>query len=67
VRITVNRRPEEFPEDELSVSEVFARLRFSFPHIIARLNGRLVKKSEWAITMLHEGDALEADHLIGGG
>ncbi len=67
VRITVNRRPEEFPEDGLSVSEVFARLRFSFPLIIARLNGRLVRRAEWATTMVREGDELEADHLIGGG
>lgn len=67
MRIIVNRRPEEFPESELSVSEVFARLRFSFPLIITRLNGRLVQRAEWATTTLRDGDVLDADHLIGGG
>lgn len=67
MRIAINRRPEEFPESELSVSEVFARLRFSFPLIITRLNGRLVKKDDWASTMVRDGDVLDADHLIGGG
>lgn len=67
MHITVNRRPEEFPESELSVSEVFVRLRFSFPLIITRLNGHLVQRAEWAATMLRDGDVLDADHLIGGG
>ena len=36
-------------------------------HVIAELNGTIVKNHEWQAKMLKEGDALELVNFVGGG
>lgn len=67
MRVLVNLEHVEFPEQELSVSEIMKRKKYSFPQIITRLNGRLVEKDKRDSTLVFDGDEMEAYHLISGG
>jgi sulfur carrier protein len=67
MKVTVNFDPTEYPEEELSVSEIMKRKRYSFPHVITRLNGALVEKNKRDTMRVRDGDDLEVYHLISGG
>ena len=65
--VTVNFEKDEFPETELSVSEIIRRRRYTFPHIITKRNGALVGRDQRDTTLVSHGDELEIFHLISGG
>lgn len=67
VKVTVNLEIEEFPETELSLSEIMKRRKYSFPHVITRLNGHLVERADRDSTLASDGDDVEIYHLISGG
>jgi thiamine biosynthesis protein ThiS len=67
MKVTVNFEEEEFPEAELSVSEIMRRRRYTFPHIITRINGKVVNREDRDAALVREGDDLEVYHLISGG
>lgn len=67
MKVTVNLEEEEFAESTLSVSEIMLRKRYTFPHIITRLNGHLVEREKRGSTLVSDGDDLEVYHLISGG
>jgi sulfur carrier protein len=67
MKLKVNLGDEEFPEQELSISEIMRRKRYTFPHIITRLNGHLVEPERRESTLVSDGDELEIYHLISGG
>lgn len=67
MKITVNKREYQFDEDGLNVAEILARMNFTFPMIVVKLNGVLVKKDDYVNTPVGEGDVVEAIHLISGG
>ena len=63
----VNLETEEYPEAELSLAEIMKRRRYTFPHVITRLNGRLVERASRDSAMARDGDDVEIYHLISGG
>ncbi len=63
----VNLETEEYPEAELSLAEIMKRRRYTFPHVITRLNGRLVERESRDSAMARDGDDVEIYHLICGG
>jgi len=65
--VTVNFLREEYPEVALSVSEIMRRRKYSFPHVITRLNGVLVERKDREAALVRDGDELEVFHLISGG
>lgn len=67
MRVTVNFRPETWEEPALSVSEIMRRKKYSFPHIIAKLNGAIIPLESRDTAMVRDGDDLELFHLIAGG
>jgi thiamine biosynthesis protein ThiS len=67
MKLKVNFDADEYPEAELSVAEIMRRRKFSFPHVITRLNGALIEKSARESAMVRDGDDLEVYHLISGG
>lgn len=67
VKIKLNFSDEIFDEESLSVAEIMKRKNFSFPHVITRLNGRLVERDKRPEAMVRDGDDLEVYHLISGG
>jgi sulfur carrier protein len=65
--ITLNAENETWAEDSLTIGEILSRKRWSFPLIIARLNGDLVERGDYATCAVRDGDALELYHLVSGG
>lgn len=68
MKITLNNRDEVFKElTEMSVQELLKLKNFTFPMIIIRINGELVKKHDYPVAMIKAGDNVTALHLISGG
>ncbi len=68
MNILLNNRDTEI-EDKISltIKELFEIKRFTFPHIIVKLNGKLIRKEQYNETIIKENDKVDAIHLIGGG
>lgn len=68
MKILLNNRDNEIEDkDTLTVTELFKIKKFVFPHIIVKVNGKLIKKDQYTETVLKDGDKVDAIHLIGGG
>ena len=67
MRVTVNFEPEELPGDTISVAALLKLRRYSFPLIIARIDGRLVERADYETALIKEGDEVELYHLVSGG
>jgi sulfur carrier protein len=67
VKITLNNNETELPTDEISVADLLERQGFSFPMIVVKLNGELIKKKARARTQVRDGDRVDAVHLVSGG
>ncbi len=67
MKITLNNKEESMAGESLSVRELLSMMKFTFPLIIVKINGRLVKKEDYERVFIGDGDAVEAIHLISGG
>lgn len=67
MKITLNNNPESFVEDRLTINEILERKNFTFKMLVIKLNGALVKKSDYNVTNVQDGDNLNILHLISGG
>jgi len=66
--ITLNNKEKVLEGySEISVSKLFKIMNFSFPMIIVKINGQIVKKPDYKKTFIYEGDNVSAFHLISGG
>jgi thiamine biosynthesis protein ThiS len=67
MKITVNNSEVSMAGETLSVRELLDRMNFTFPLIVVKVNGHLVKKDEYERIFVGDGDNVEAIHLISGG
>ena len=67
MNILLNNRPEEFDAFELSITQIMERKSFHFKLLVVKLNGTIIDKSDYASTMVREGDDLMIIHLVSGG
>jgi thiamine biosynthesis protein ThiS len=67
MKITLNNNTESFIEDKLTINEILERKNFTFRMLVIKLNGVLVKKSDYKETSVQDGDDLNILHLISGG
>jgi sulfur carrier protein len=67
MKIILNNNAESFVEDTLTVKEVLEKKNFTFKMLIIKLNGELVQKTDYAVTVVKDGDDLNILHLISGG
>ncbi len=65
--ITVNDQPQSWDEQTLTVRQVLARMNFTFPMIVVRIDGQLVLKPDYDSTVVQDGARMDAIHLISGG
>ncbi|MFA6270869.1 MAG: sulfur carrier protein ThiS [Candidatus Paceibacterota bacterium] len=65
--ITLNNRPESFDFDKLTISEILKLKNYSFKMMVVRINGRLIKKTEYNLSDVEDGDDVQILHLISGG
>jgi thiamine biosynthesis protein ThiS len=67
MKITVNNNEVSMAGETLSVRELLNQMNFTFPLIVVKVNGHLVKKDEYERIFVGDGDNVEAIHLISGG
>lgn len=67
MKITVNNNEVSMANETLSVRELLNQMNFTFPLIVVKVNGHLVKKEEYERIFVGDGDNVEAIHLISGG
>ena len=64
--INVNNTEHPFHEG-MTIKTLMDEKGFVFHRIIVKLNGKVVEKVNYAETMLHDGDNVEAIHVFAGG
>ena len=66
MRIQVNGEPREV-EEKISLPALIAALNLKAEQIAIELNHHVVRRAEWAETLLQAGDKVEIVHFVGGG
>ena len=66
MRIHINGEPREV-EDNLSLSQLVTALALKPEQIAIELNHTVVRRSEWAKTLIRADDKIEIVHFVGGG
>ena len=66
MKITVNGQEKDF-EPSLSLENLIDKFSKNKKHVIAELNGNIVKSKEWLNTSIGEGDSIELVTFVGGG
>ncbi len=68
MKIVLNNREKEITEKiELNVIELFEIMRFTFPNIVVKINGNLIKKQNYKTSLIINEDKVDAIHMISGG
>lgn len=67
MKIILNNNIEQIEADSIVVTDLLRIKNFTFKMLIVKINGTLVKKSDYEKTAIHEGDDVMVLHLISGG
>jgi len=67
MRITLNNRPEEFRNDEITVSDMLRIKKYTYRMRIVKINGRLIKRDEYDDAIIRDGDNVQMLYLMSGG
>jgi len=67
MKINLNNKEVSMAGESFSVRELLNLMHFTFPMIVVKINGRLVKKEDYDRVFIGDGDNVEAIHLISGG
>lgn len=65
--ITLNNREVEFDADSITVEEMLEIKKFSFRMRIVKINGRFIRKEEYATATISDGDNVQMLYLMSGG
>ena len=66
MRLEINGERRELAEG-LSLQELVQFLKLKPEQIAIELNQMVMRRAEWASTLLKEGDRIEIVHFVGGG
>ena len=64
--IKVNDNPLEW-EENMTINTVLTKMKYSFKMLVVKVNGELVKKSEFGNFIIPEEADVKIIHLISGG
>ena len=67
MKITLNNNPAKFTQDTLTVKHLLQERNFTFKMLVIKINGDLVKKTEYDTAAIKDGDDVSVLHLISGG
>ncbi len=67
MRITLNNRPEEFRNDEITVSDMLRIKKYTYRMRIVKINGKLIKRDEYDNAIIRDGDNVQMLYLMSGG
>ncbi len=64
--ISINKCEHNWYEN-MTVESLLQDKKYTFPRIVVKVNGNVVKKSEYSAYQINDGDIIDAIHMIGGG
>jgi len=69
MKITINGEPETFPAQTAapSIAQLVEARRLTPVNLVVELNGKIIRQSDWAATVIAAGDRLEFLAFVGGG
>jgi thiamine biosynthesis protein ThiS len=67
MHIELNNNPEQLPGECLTIREIMNIKNFTFPNLVVKINGQLIRKPGYDTAEVREGDRVEIIHLISGG
>ena len=68
MHISLNNRTEMIEDvNQISVADLLKYKKFSFKMIVMKINNQLIKKEDYEITIIKDGDDVLALHLMSGG
>jgi thiamine biosynthesis protein ThiS len=67
MKIILNNRDESFELEQMNILQLLEQKNFSFKMLVIKVNGKLIRKTEYESTMVKEGDEVMVLHLISGG
>lgn len=65
--IRVNKRTEVEWEEGITVADLLEKLNYTYPHIIVKVNGELVRRHAYDTFTIPDGADVRVIHLIAGG
>ena len=66
MRVSLNGLNKEFTSG-INLDKIIEPISHNNSRIIAEVNGRIVKSTDWAQTVIGEGDLIELVSFVGGG
>jgi len=66
VRVLINGEEKGLP-GPISVSDLLDRFELPSQRVAIELNKIVIRKSNWAETLVNDGDRIEVVHFVGGG
>jgi sulfur carrier protein len=67
MNIILNNTPEMLDGELLTIRQILTIKTFTFPNLVVKINGVLVRKQQYETAEVHDGDVVEIIHLISGG
>lgn len=67
MKIILNSREEVFEPDQMTINGLLAVKNFTFRMLVVKVNGELVRRHEFDLKTIHDGDDVMVLHLITGG
>jgi len=65
--IRVNKQTDVEWEEGMTVSDLLERLNYTYPHIIVKVDGELVRREAYDAHVIPDGADVRVIHLIAGG
>ena len=67
MKIILNNKEEIFDAPQFTVNELLQAKKFTFKMLVIKVNGQLIKKSDYSSAIINDGDDVMVLHLISGG
>jgi thiamine biosynthesis protein ThiS len=64
--VKINGQKKEFPDGQC-LNGIIRHFTPNGKRVIAELNGTIIKSTQWADTLIKEGDMIELVNFVGGG
>jgi len=67
MKIILNNKEEILEGDKLTINELLKLKKYTFKMLVIKINGIMVKKTEYETATVKDGDDVMVLHLISGG
>lgn len=67
MKFQLNSSEEIIDKAEISISELLEYKKYSFKMLVIKVNDKIIKRDEYPIILIKEGDDVMVLHLMSGG